>query len=278
MTQIDELNTRITRALERITAQIEGWDPAMAAEAATAAQAEALTAAQEAAAKAEAARDSAEQTITDLREAVTLAQQQAEAKQTQLDETLEALRAAETEAEEAKARAETPEQALAEARDAGPLDSADSADTAAGEPEAIAAPGASSAELDDLRTALEDERLANAQLEERIKVLHQRLTLAASAPQPAAEPDAAVDMAQIEEELHRLRNANEAMRETSQALREANAKGVGEPHLINAAMLKELEAIRADRAVEMAEARAILAAIDPLLPEAQDQQTQEAGA
>lgn len=275
MTQIDELNTRITRALERITAQIEGWDPAMAAEAATAAQAEALTAAQEAAAKAEAARDSAEQTMTDLREAVTLAEQQAEAKQTQLDEILEALRAAETEAEEARARAETAEQALAEARDAGPLDSAD---TAVGEPEAIAAPGASSAELDDLRTALEDERLANAQLEERIKVLHQRLTLAASAPQPAAEPGAAVDMAQIEEELHRLRKANAAMRETSQALREANAKGVGEPHLINAAMLKELEAIRADRAVEMAEARAILAAIDPLLPEAQDQQTQEAGA
>ena len=49
------------------------------------------------------------------------------------------------------------------------------------------------------------------------------------------------------------------------ALREANEAGVGEPHLINKAMLAELEGLRATRAADAAEAAAILDRLDPLV-------------
>jgi len=45
-------------------------------------------------------------------------------------------------------------------------------------------------------------------------------------------------------------------------------QGLSEPHLINKAMLAELETIRATRAVEMAQADAVLAALDPLVKRA----------
>lgn len=72
-------------------------------------------------------------------------------------------------------------------------------------------------------------------------------------------------METLDLELQRLRRANAQLREACAALQAANAEGVGEPHLINKAMIAELEALRAMRSVERAEADQIIAALTPLL-------------
>ena len=64
------------------------------------------------------------------------------------------------------------------------------------------------------------------------------------------------------------------LRDTNEEMRGALADNVGEPHLINKAMLAELEALRADRAAEQAETHTIIAALAPLLDQAE--QTEEA--
>lgn len=127
---------------------------------------------------------------------------------------------------------------------------------------------------EDVAAALEEEKLANAQLEERIRALkqHHEEELAAAraggseAERLRAELDTQTDaMARLDSELQRLRLANQQLSQSNAALREANERGVGEPHLINKAMLAELEGLRAARQTETAEAGAILARLQPLL-------------
>ncbi len=128
------------------------------------------------------------------------------------------------------------------------------------------APDSSAAEeeLARARAELEEERLAGAQLEERIKALHEKQDskIAALETQTAEQGKT---LTKLDAELQRLRAANEQLRASNGALREANEKGVGEPHLINKAMLAELEGLRASRAADMAENAAILSALEPLL-------------
>jgi hypothetical protein len=60
------------------------------------------------------------------------------------------------------------------------------------------------------------------------------------------------------------------LRESLAALREAQTKAVADPHLVNRAMLTELEALRATRLTEMAQMEAILAELHPLIGDLQD--------
>ncbi|WP_417676303.1 hypothetical protein [Pseudodonghicola sp.] len=76
--------------------------------------------------------------------------------------------------------------------------------------------------------------------------------------------------ARLDMDVQRLRKSNEQLREANAALREANEAGVGEPALINRAMLAELEGLRATRAAEAAEAGAILSRLEPLLSSARN--------
>jgi len=123
------------------------------------------------------------------------------------------------------------------------------------------------AETETLRQQVEEEKLANAQLEERVKQLGARAREAEAAL--AAANDAHVAKAEegtarakalkrIDSELSSLRHANQQLRENNTALREANAKGVAEPHLINKAMMAELDGLRASRAADRAELDVIL--------------------
>lgn len=130
------------------------------------------------------------------------------------------------------------------------------------------APAVDTAELDRLRTELDEERLANAQLEARVKSLKDRLEEQEGAETPAAGiPET---LLKLDAELQRLRKANDKLRESNAALREANAEGVGEPHLINSAMLAELESMRALRASEAAESSSIMSQLVPLLGSARN--------
>ncbi|WP_292290929.1 hypothetical protein [Marivita sp.] len=147
-----------------------------------------------------------------------------------------------------------------------------------------AQPGIDPAEVARLQDALDEEKLANAQLEERVRKLHEthreeleaaRADAAASAapsPEPASAPG--IDVAALDLDLQRLRQSNEMLRATNEELRKALAENVGEPHLINKAMLAELEGLRAARAVEAAETQALIASLTPLLEAAA--QTEEA--
>ena len=128
-----------------------------------------------------------------------------------------------------------------------------------------------------LAEALEEERLANAQLEERLRAVHSRHEDELAALRAELDRGAEVEtlkaelgslneaMAQLETDNARLRQANDQLRASNGALREANQEGVGEPHLINQAMLAELEGMRAYRAAEAAHAAAILSRLEPLL-------------
>ncbi|MEL7261325.1 MAG: hypothetical protein AAGK69_08105 [Pseudomonadota bacterium] len=126
-----------------------------------------------------------------------------------------------------------------------------------------------------LEAALEDEKLANAQLTERVRKLSEQqdsaLAQAKAAAQEAEARTAALDL-----ELQRMRQASEQLRSANDALRKANEDGVGDPHLINKAMLAELEALRAARAADIAEASSIIGALTPLLDAATSEDTPHA--
>lgn len=133
------------------------------------------------------------------------------------------------------------------------------------------------AEIARLRDALDEEKMANSQLEERVKTLRSRLEEAQAAPTAPMVSDAALmerveaqreSMAALDAEMQRLKTANDMLRKTCEEMRGALQDNVGEPHLVNKAMLAELEALRAARAADEAEIRAVLGAMAPLLSEA----------
>ena len=119
-------------------------------------------------------------------------------------------------------------------------------------------------ESEALQQALEEERQVNAQLTERVRALGERQQQAVAAMEAkAAEAEERINKLDIE--LQQLRRAQDMLRDACDALREANAEGVGDPDLINAAMAAELDALRAMRKAEMAEADEIIAGLMPLL-------------
>jgi predicted RNase H-like nuclease (RuvC/YqgF family) len=112
--------------------------------------------------------------------------------------------------------------------------------------------------------ALEDERTANAQLNERLRSLRSKYE-AENGTLSSQIEEAQTRIAQLDIELQRLRRANQELTSACAALSEANAEGVGDAHLINRAMLAELEGLRAARAADIAESSAILSALTPLV-------------
>ncbi|KMK67406.1 hypothetical protein [Puniceibacterium sp. IMCC21224] len=131
-------------------------------------------------------------------------------------------------------------------------------------PEPEVAPQADPEEMAALRDALQEERLANAQLEERVRAIREKQenTVAELHEQVGSQREA---LNRIDTELQRLRRANDMLRDTNQEMRAALEENVGEPHLINKAMLAELEGLRAAQAADVAENRAVLQAMEPLL-------------
>lgn len=228
MSQIEDLQSRITRALDRIGQGIDGLNPGPAPE-----EFEALRGRAEA----------AEQELAQTREAFAAAREQAEADR---DAAIAAARSdAAAEMERALEEVRAASEATVEAEDAG--------DTP---------------EVTELKEALDEEQMANAQLQERLRLLKARLAEAETAAPDGAEPTGAASMAALDAELQKLRTANDDLIAANAALREANAQGVGEPELINRGMQAELVALRAARAAEAAEAGAVLDALTPLLDDA----------
>ena len=145
-------------------------------------------------------------------------------------------------------------------------------------------------ELEGLRQQLEDEQLANAQLEERVKKLSARTREAEEAARAAgaaqsteaadratAQQERAQAMTQLDGELQSLRKANQQLRDNNTALRAANSEGVAEPHLINKAMMAELDGLRAARAADRAEMDVLLTELGQITAAAEDKASPDTG-
>lgn len=135
-------------------------------------------------------------------------------------------------------------------------------DEALGRVQAIPEVQVDPAEMAALRTELADERVVQAQLEERIRGLKERHE------KRVAELEAAVEaergrLATLDHELQRLRQSNADLRDVAGQLRAALAEDVAEPELVNRAMVAEIEALRATRAADLAEIEAVIDTLRP---------------
>jgi hypothetical protein len=129
-----------------------------------------------------------------------------------------------------------------------------------------AAFGTGTAELQD---ALRTEQATNADLTERLRVM--TLREASDAAESTAKVGRLVRALDAQGlELQRLKKTVIQLRESLRALREAQTGAVADPHLLNTAMLVELEALHATRLTEMAQMEEILAELHPLIGEMQD--------
>ncbi|GAA6207772.1 hypothetical protein NBRC116601_10650 [Cognatishimia sp. WU-CL00825] len=147
-----------------------------------------------------------------------------------------------------------------------------------------------SAEIAALRNALEDERLANAQLQERLKAVTaeaQAQSVAAEGTGGGAELEmlkagfaeeiSALRQSALEEReaweglsgrLVRMRRSNKLMRTNALALRRAAAENVADASLINQSLQVEFDALTAAHELERAETDVILKTLQPLLGDA----------
>jgi chromosome segregation ATPase len=116
-----------------------------------------------------------------------------------------------------------------------------------------------------LHTALEDERAANAELVERVRLLKERQDTQVASLTGRVESQRAQLMA-LDEELQSLRASNAQMREINTQLRQAVTEGLA-PELLNEAVAAEIEALHAQRQADVTEIDIILAELKPLVEE-----------
>lgn len=137
-------------------------------------------------------------------------------------------------------------------------------------PPAVASlePSVAVGEVAALNEALDEERMANAQLQERLRVVRDKdadahLALTTRITELDGQTEAQSD------EIKMLRRQVSQLTEHIAILQEAAISGVTEPHHINRAMMTELETLRAARATEADELAEIVATLTPLIQEVQ---------
>jgi len=118
-----------------------------------------------------------------------------------------------------------------------------------------------------LEGQLNEERDANAQMAERVKALKERQDGQVSG-QEERLGDQRAQIVRVQSELLRLRQVNESLRSSITRLREANTSQIGDPHLVNKAMLAELDAMRAAQSADASEIADIVTQLKPLVEEA----------
>ncbi|MDJ1007262.1 MAG: hypothetical protein QNJ13_05495 [Paracoccaceae bacterium] len=124
-----------------------------------------------------------------------------------------------------------------------------------------------------LAEALEAERTANAQLEERVRAIKEKQETTVAALEKTVE-DLNAEVASLKDALgdrdgglQRMMKVNGELRQSNTALREAIAAALPDPHLVNRSMMAELEALRAAQSVNETELAEIAAVLEPILKE-----------
>jgi len=118
-------------------------------------------------------------------------------------------------------------------------------------------------ERDKLQLELDEERKKAAQLETQLETLDKNHQSTADAEVQRLRDQLALE----ENKLAQLRSVNADLRDNNNALRDAAREGVVEPHLINKAMIAELEGLRASHAADRAELDAVLIELGALIEE-----------
>lgn len=129
----------------------------------------------------------------------------------------------------------------------------------------LASDGASIAAL---RSELDEERVANAQLEERVRLLKDRQDTKVTTLE-AASAESRARLAAMSEDLQALHQSNAELRDVVGSLRAAMAAGLADPALVNRAILAELDAVTTARDADRAELNAVIAELAPLIAEDQ---------
>ena len=116
----------------------------------------------------------------------------------------------------------------------------------------------------DLAVQLQEERFANAQLEERVSVLKARQDgqIAELEGRVGAQAE---QIAALDAEVQQLRGSNADLTQVCGQLRDAAETGVADAALINRALVAEVDGLTAQRSAEAAEVAAILSDLKPLL-------------
>lgn len=115
-----------------------------------------------------------------------------------------------------------------------------------------------------LNEALEAEKLANAQLEERVSAIKEKQETTIKEMEDKIK-NLTTDLSKKQADAKKLLTVNAQLRESNDELREANESGVGDAHLINKAMQTDLEALRATRKADLAELENIMSELKPLI-------------
>ena len=121
-------------------------------------------------------------------------------------------------------------------------------------------------EVEALRSELDAERSANAQLTERVRAIKDKQeTIVSDLEKKVGRLTQQLDLAGAE--LQRQRRLNADLVSVNQSLSDAAQDGVTEPALLNQSFMTEIDAMRAARSAEMAEIEEILAELKPLIGE-----------
>ncbi|WP_420863224.1 hypothetical protein [Algirhabdus cladophorae] len=128
----------------------------------------------------------------------------------------------------------------------------------------LSAPVAQAVPEPGLQEALDEEKLANTQLQERLKAVNQQFE-ASTAEAKERLAAQAETLERLDMEVQQLQRANQQLRDNNAALRAANAEGVAQPELINQGLEAELDGLRAARSADRAELDAVLAELKPIV-------------
>lgn len=120
------------------------------------------------------------------------------------------------------------------------------------------------ASVPDLLDQLQQERDANTQLEERVRLLKSRQD-GRIADLEARMAEQAEQLAALDAELQQLRGSNADLTTVCGQLRHAATTGAADAELINRALMAEVDGLTAQRSAEAAEVAAILSDLKPLL-------------
>lgn len=127
------------------------------------------------------------------------------------------------------------------------------------------------AEMGRMQEALEVERDTNAQLEERVRAIHEKQQSHVAALEQEVET-LRHQLMDHDAEAQKLRSVNTQLRANNTALRAANMQSIGDPALVNEAMVTELEALKVGRDADLVELGAILNELRPFTDAAQKEE------
>jgi len=115
-----------------------------------------------------------------------------------------------------------------------------------------------------LQEALDAEKVANSQLEERVGAIKEKQERLVAGLEAEVEKLRA-ELASHDGEVQNFKQVNQQLRDNNRALRDANKQGVGDANLINSGMMAELDALRISQQTDRSELDSILMGLKPLM-------------